>query len=66
MPVRAEHSRAKVVFTALIAGFTAIGVGRGAICTTCHMEQTPPPDLLAYNLGGTNHGFALSTRGSIR
>jgi hypothetical protein len=26
-------------------------------CVTCHMEATPPPDLLAYNLGGTNHTF---------
>jgi hypothetical protein len=29
-------------------------------CVNCHMEQTPPPDLLAYNLGGTNHTFAAS------
>jgi formate-dependent nitrite reductase cytochrome c552 subunit len=27
-------------------------------CVNCHMEQTPPPDLLAYNLGGTNHTFS--------
>jgi hypothetical protein len=26
-------------------------------CVTCHMEATPPPDVLAYNLGGTNHTF---------
>ncbi len=26
-------------------------------CVTCHMEATPPPDLLSYNLGGTNHTF---------
>jgi len=26
-------------------------------CVNCHMEQTPPPDLLAYNQGGTNHTF---------
>jgi hypothetical protein len=26
-------------------------------CVTCHMEATPPPDDLAYNLGGTNHTF---------
>jgi hypothetical protein len=105
----------------LIAGFTAIGVGRGAMCMTCHnsrrglrnddtyddiagtsetaraphgsaqadvlmgenaylvetglrgnhsfvtdscvnchMEQTAPPDLLSYNLGGTNHTFFAS------
>jgi hypothetical protein len=29
-------------------------------CVNCHMEQTPPPGLLAYNLGGTNHTFAAS------
>ncbi len=29
-------------------------------CATCHMEATPPPDLLAYNLGGTNHTFFAS------
>ncbi len=105
----------------LIAGFTAYGVGRGAICMTCHnsrrglrndstfddyfgtseaaraphgsaqtdvlmgengylvtvgnrgnhsfledtcaqchMVQTPPPDDLAYNSGGTNHTFFAS------
>ncbi len=26
-------------------------------CVTCHMEATPPPDILAYNGGGTNHTF---------
>lgn len=26
-------------------------------CVNCHMEATPPPDVLAYNLGGTNHTF---------
>jgi hypothetical protein len=30
-------------------------------CVNCHMEQTPPPDLLSYNLGGTNHTFFAST-----
>jgi hypothetical protein len=29
-------------------------------CATCHMVTTPPPDLLAYNLGGTNHTFFAS------
>ncbi len=29
-------------------------------CVNCHMEQTTPPDLLAYNSGGTNHTFAAS------
>ncbi len=106
----------------LIAGFTAYGVGRGAICMTCHnsrrglrndtnfdeiagtsettraphgsaqtdvlmgenaylvtpgirgnhsfltdtcvkchMEETPPPADLAYNLSGTNHTFYAAT-----
>ncbi len=27
------------------------------VCVTCHMESTPPPDVLAYNGGGTNHTF---------
>ncbi len=26
-------------------------------CVTCHMEATPPPPDLAYQLGGTNHTF---------
>jgi hypothetical protein len=26
-------------------------------CVDCHMEATPPPDLLSYNQGGTNHTF---------
>ncbi|MCO6436043.1 MAG: hypothetical protein J5J06_03045 [Phycisphaerae bacterium] len=30
-------------------------------CVNCHMRQTPPPDLLSYNLGGTNHTFFAST-----
>jgi hypothetical protein len=30
-------------------------------CTNCHMVQTPPPDQLAYNGGGTNHTFYAST-----
>ena len=29
-------------------------------CATCHMEETPPPDDLAYNQGGTNHTFYAS------
>lgn len=26
-------------------------------CVACHMESTPPPDVLSYNQGGTNHTF---------
>ncbi len=29
-------------------------------CVNCHMVQTSPPDLLSYNLGGTNHTFFAS------
>ncbi len=29
-------------------------------CVTCHMESTPPPDLLSYDQGGTNHTFFAS------
>ena len=29
-------------------------------CATCHMVKTPPPDLLAYDQGGTNHTFYAS------
>jgi hypothetical protein len=29
-------------------------------CVNCHMEKTPPPALLSYNLGGTNHTFFAS------
>lgn len=26
-------------------------------CVACHMEETPPPDIISYNRGGTNHTF---------
>ena len=29
-------------------------------CATCHMVETPPPDDLSYNQGGTNHTFFAS------
>jgi len=29
-------------------------------CVNCHMEATPPPDLLSYQQGGTNHTFFAS------
>ena len=29
-------------------------------CATCHMQKTDPPDILSYNLGGTNHTFFAS------
>ncbi len=30
-------------------------------CVSCHMVQTPPPDALSYELGGTNHTFFAGT-----
>jgi hypothetical protein len=29
-------------------------------CTNCHMQRTPPPADLSYQLGGTNHTFFAS------
>ena len=29
-------------------------------CVTCHMAETPPPDYISYNKGGTNHTFFAS------
>jgi hypothetical protein len=29
-------------------------------CVSCHMGKTPPPALLSYQLGGTNHTFYAS------
>jgi len=29
-------------------------------CVNCHMKQTDPPELLAYNAGGANHTFFAS------
>ena len=29
-------------------------------CANCHMEKTNPPELLSYNLSGTNHSFRAS------
>ncbi len=47
------------------AFFVSVGV-RGAhsliedTCVKCHMEETPPPELLSYNQGGANHTFFAS------
>ena len=30
-------------------------------CANCHLERTPPPADLSYQLGGTNHTFAADT-----
>jgi hypothetical protein len=47
------------------AYFVAVGTrGKHSLvenaCVNCHMEKSPPPDLLSYNLGGTNHTFFAS------
>ena len=44
------------------AYYVTVGI-RGAhsfvsdTCVSCHMRETPPPDILSYNQGGTNHTF---------
>lgn len=66
-PGRAPHTAAQ---TAVLMGQNAylVEVGtRGShsyvedTCVTCHMRATPPPDLLSYALGGTNHTFFAGT-----
>jgi hypothetical protein len=54
----------------VLLGYNAYFVGSGNYrsphsiitdtCATCHMEVTPPPALLSYNLAGTNHTFRAS------
>ena len=63
---RAPHGSVQAdVLMGQNAFFVEVGV-RGShsfvedTCVNCHMEQTPPPDLLSYNLGGTNHTFFAS------
>jgi hypothetical protein len=63
---RAPHGSAQGdVLMGQNAFFVPVGT-RGAhafiedTCVKCHMEETPPPDLLSYNLGGTNHTFFAS------
>jgi len=64
--VRAPHGSSQ---TDVLLGENAYGVNVGVrgshgliadTCVTCHMEATPPPDVLSYNLGGTNHTFFAS------
>ncbi|MEE8525432.1 MAG: hypothetical protein V3T72_15960, partial [Thermoanaerobaculia bacterium] len=63
---RAPHGSAQTdVLMGENAYLVNVGVrGRHSLiedtCVTCHMEATPPPDLLSYNQGGTNHTFAAS------
>ncbi len=63
---RAPHGSSQTdVLMGENAYFVNVGVrGRHSLiedtCVTCHMERTPPPDVLAYNQGGTNHTFFAS------
>ncbi|GAB4262138.1 MULTISPECIES: carboxypeptidase regulatory-like domain-containing protein [Deferrisoma] len=63
---RAPHGGAQAdVLMGQNAFFVEVGVrGKHSLiedtCANCHMVQTPPPDLLAYNRGGTNHTFYAS------
>jgi hypothetical protein len=63
---RAPHGGAQAdLLMGQNAFFVTVGVrGKHSLindtCTNCHMRQTPPPDLLSYNLGGTNHTFLAS------
>jgi len=61
--VRAPHPGAQTdVLVGQNAYLGAVGL-RGShsflenTCVTCHMEATPPPADLSYNLSGTNHTF---------
>ncbi|RJP36814.1 MAG: hypothetical protein C4547_06745 [Phycisphaerales bacterium] len=60
---RAPHGSSQTdVLMGQNAYFVDVGT-RGAhslvenTCVNCHMEQTPPPEQLSYNEGGTNHTF---------
>ena len=62
-PTRAPHGSTQTeVLMGENAYFVEVGI-RGAhsfvedTCVNCHMTQTPPPDVLSYNQGGTNHTF---------
>lgn len=63
---RAPHGSSQTdVLMGQNAYFVNVGVrGRHSLiedsCVTCHMETTPPPDVLSYNQGGTNHTFFAS------
>ena len=46
------------------AYFVSLGSGPHAliedVCVDCHMDKTQPPDILSYQLQGTNHTFAAN------
>jgi hypothetical protein len=49
---------------AYLVDLNLLGPGKHSLltdtCVDCHMEKTPPPDVLSYNQGGTNHTFFAS------
>jgi hypothetical protein len=63
---RAPHAGAQAdVLMGQNAFFVITGVrGKHSLitdtCSNCHMQQTDPPAVLSYNLGGTNHTFFAS------
>jgi hypothetical protein len=65
---RAPHTAARTdVLKGQNASFVFVGErGKYSLitdtCTNCHMELTPPPADLSYNLGGTSHAFGASRR----
>ncbi len=60
---RAPHGGAQAdVLMGQNAFFVAVGVrGKHSLitdtCANCHMVKTPPPAILSYSQGGTNHTF---------
>jgi len=60
---RAPHGSSQTdVLLGQNAYFVAVGAPGGHAgvedtCVTCHMQETPPPDVLSYDQGGTNHTF---------
>lgn len=63
---RAPHPSAQTdVLMGQNAFFVDVGLRGGHslvthTCVNCHMQATPPPDLLSYNEGGANHTFFAS------
>jgi hypothetical protein len=60
---RAPHGSAQTdVIMGQNAYFVDVGIRGGHsfvtdVCVSCHMVETPPPDDLSYEQGGTNHTF---------
>lgn len=65
-PDRAPHGGAQ---SDVLLGYNAFFVTTGVrgphsliedTCASCHVERTPPPADLSYNLSGTNHSFTAT------